>query len=754
MKKLKLYTAFHLNLAFSSIPQEQYALAIDRCYWPMIDILEKFENIKFGLEFTGYTLEKIKEVDYTFIEKLKELHSKGKCEFLGSGMSQAIFPLIPEKVNVKNIEIGNKLYEEILGVVPITGYVNEQSYSDGIAEIYSVNEYENLVMEYENSNLFNKYPKEFKYKSHKVKAGEGELNLVWNSSIAFQKLQRYAFGQITEDDYLEYLNSNFDENKDRALCLYGSDLEIFDYKPGNYDWFYSPKGSDEMDRLYHIFEFLNNSDRFEFVLPKDVAKQNNSNEFISISTAQYPLVCKKQPKYNVVRWAVSGLQNAKMNTQCNRVYKDLTFLSKFNKDDEVMWKNLCLLYGSDYRTKTTESKFTEYHSLLGKTEMLIEEQLDLVEKFNENEYAFCLINTNEHIIEDKFIYECVVKFKQGQIFKDECHLLINDIKVNFQFEDIEYYRDGSIRSCKVVMELPVIEPQEKIYGKFVKGINCAGNIQYRIKDNVIETEKVKIEFSTSKKGTIEKLILNDISDNSILGSIKHGYYDDITYSVDYFSGHTILREKSLNQITDLDKSNIIYPDKDDKFNIRVPIKSKVNGEFGDIWKIYYIYINQSRIDIEYNFRFKDICPIFFRTGILTFNPECFNIDTLRYKTHNGGKMEEYQLNSKEFNQTDMISLNISANSCMGATDEKFIIGDDKKEVVIQRDNSLLYTVPMLEYREIDDKYIMRLYHSLSETDDTGSVFWRGHSKFKMSITNTQSNLFNNGIFFSKNTENN
>ena len=48
MKKLKLYTAFHLNLAFSSIPQEQYALAIDRCYWPMIDILEKFNNIKFG----------------------------------------------------------------------------------------------------------------------------------------------------------------------------------------------------------------------------------------------------------------------------------------------------------------------------------------------------------------------------------------------------------------------------------------------------------------------------------------------------------------------------------------------------------------------------------------------------------------------------------------------------------------------------------------------------------------------------------
>ncbi|NFN47801.1 alpha-amylase [Clostridium botulinum] len=754
MKKLKLYTAFHLNLAFSSIPQEQYALAIDRCYWPMIDILEKFENIKFGLELTGYTLEKIKEVDYTFIEKLKELHSKGKCEFLGSGMSQAIFPLIPKKVNVKNIEIGNKLYEEILGVVPITGYVNEQSYSDGIAESYSVNEYENLVMEYENSNLFNKYPKEFKYKSHKVKAGEGELNLVWNSSIAFQKLQRYAFGQITEVEYLEYLNSHFDEDKDRALCLYGSDLEIFDYKPGNYDWFYNPKGSDEMDRLYHIFELLNNSDKFEFVLPKEVAKQNNSNEFISISTAQYPLVCKKQPKYNVVRWAVSGLQNTKMNTECNRVYEDLTFLSKFNKDNEVMWKNLCLLYGSDYRTKTTESKFTEYHSLLGKTELLIEEKLDFIKKINEHKHDFCLLNTNEHIIEDKFIYECNVKFKQGEIFKDKCKLIINGSNVNFQFEDIEYYRDDSIRECIVVMELPKLKAKEKAYGKFVEAITTETNLQYTIKENVIETKKVSITFSRVKKGTIENLILKDISDKSILGTVKHGYYDDITYAADYFSGHTILREKSLNQITDLDKSNIIYPDKEDIFNIRIPVKSKINGEFGELWKIYYIYINQNRVDIEYNFRFKDTNPIFFRTGILTFNPEYFDVNNLRYKAHNGGKLEEYKLKGTEFNQTDMVSLNISSNSCIGATEEIFIIGDNKKEVVIQRDNSLLYTIPMLEYREIDEKYMMRLYHSLSETDDTGSIFWRGHSKFKMSITNTQNNLFENGIFCVEKTEQN
>lgn len=746
MKKLKLYTAFHLNLAFSSMPEEQYALAIDRCYWPIIDILEKFDNVKFGIELTAYTLEKIREVDYTFIEKLKELCNKGKCEILGSGMSQAIFPLIPQKVNMKNVEIGNKIYKDILGLVPITSYVNEQCYSDGIAEAYYINGYKNLIIDYDNSNLFNRYPKNFKYKSHKIRAMEGELNLVWNNSIAFQKFQRYAFGQISMEEYLDYLNSQFNENEDRTLCIYGSDLEIFDYKPGNYDWFYSPKASVEIDRLFTIFKILNDSSNFEFILPRDAAICNNSNKIISISTPEYPIICKKQPKYNVVRWAVSGLQNTKMNTECNRIYKNLNYLSKFNKDSDELWRNLALLYGSDYRTRTTESKFTEYYSLIGKTEALVEKQLENVKKIHTSNHIFQLINTKDCSIEEGFIYECDIKLKQGEVFKKKHKLILNNTPVNFQFENLEYYRDGSVRKCTVVMELPLLEPKQKVYGEF-KYLDEAEYNDWSIKDNIIETEKVKIEFSKVKKGTIENLVLKDVSDGSILGNVKHGCYNDIRYSADYFSGHTILRENSLKQITDLDKSNIIYPNKDDIFNIRIPIKFKVNGDFGELWKIYYVYINQGRVDIEYNFRFKDICPIFFRTGILTFNPEFFDVNTLRYKTNNGGKVEEYSLKGKNFNQGDMVSLNVSANGCLGATEEQLVLEDKEKRIVIQRDNSLLYTVPMVEYREIDQKYMLRIYHSLSETDDTGSIFWRGHGKFKMSISDKETNLFNNGIFF-------
>lgn len=752
MVKLKLFTAFHLNLAFSCIPQDQYPLVIDNCYWPMIDILEKYENIKFGLEFTGYTLEKIKEVDYTFVNKIKELHEKGKCEFIGSGMSQAIFPLIPMKANIKNLEIGNKVYKEILEVTPESAYVNEQTYSDGTAEIYYQNDYKNLIMEFNNANLFNKYPSEYRYQSHKIKAGDGELNLVWNNSISFQKLQRYAFGSITLDEYLEYLHKQHDVYKERVFCLYGSDLEIFDYKPGNHDWKYNPKATVEMERLYRLFEILNSSEKFQFILPRDVAKSYNSHNVINISTSQYPVVCKKQPKYNVVRWAVSGLQNTKMNSECNRIYNNLNTLKKYNLDNEDLWRDLSLLYGSDYRTKTTESKFSEYYELLGKVKSEIHNKMKQIYVCEENKSDFYLLNTNDKKTSKNFIYEGEMSFEKGRIFEENCSLILNNKEVNFQMENIKYYRDGSIRECSLLFKVPIMCRKERVYGEFINKASEKINNKWTINNNVIETDKVQIEFSKTKKGVIKDLVLKDISDSVVLGEINHGYYDDIRYSADYFSGHTILREDSLKQITDLDGSVIIYPEVSEKYTIRVPVKSKISGEFGELWKIYYIYINESRVDIEYNYRFRDVHPIFLRTGILTIKPDYFDIDTLGYSTSNGGSVEKYSLRNKQLNQIEKVSLNISSNGCIGATEEIFTLYDKNKEVIIQRDNSLLYSVPMLEYREIDNEYFFRIYHSLSECDDTGRIFWRGHSKFRMSISNSKQKHFNHGVLMIRKDE--
>mgnify|MGYP000700447139 CR=1 FL=1 len=45
---VQLYAVFHLNLAFSSIPEEDHKRVIDSCYWPLLNLVER-HNIPLGL---------------------------------------------------------------------------------------------------------------------------------------------------------------------------------------------------------------------------------------------------------------------------------------------------------------------------------------------------------------------------------------------------------------------------------------------------------------------------------------------------------------------------------------------------------------------------------------------------------------------------------------------------------------------------------------------------------------------------------
>ena len=90
-----LYSIFHGNLQFSSIPKRKYKTVIDNCYWPLIKLVEKNEKLKLGIEFNGLTLLEIEKLDKKFLEKIKKLIQEERLEFIGSSYTQAIFPLIP-----------------------------------------------------------------------------------------------------------------------------------------------------------------------------------------------------------------------------------------------------------------------------------------------------------------------------------------------------------------------------------------------------------------------------------------------------------------------------------------------------------------------------------------------------------------------------------------------------------------------------------------------------------------------------------
>ena len=83
-------------------------------------------NLPFGIEATGHTLETVTAIDPAWIEELRRLMTEGNCEFVGSGYSQVIGPLVHAEVNATNLRIGYQVYEHMLGFRPNIALVNEQ----------------------------------------------------------------------------------------------------------------------------------------------------------------------------------------------------------------------------------------------------------------------------------------------------------------------------------------------------------------------------------------------------------------------------------------------------------------------------------------------------------------------------------------------------------------------------------------------------------------------------------------------------
>ena len=204
--KPKGYLFFHLNLAFSSIEEEAWSDVIQTCYHPLLDLVEK-TGIPVGIELTGWTLKQINRIDIEWVEKLKRLLKSKSCELIGSGYCQIIGPLVPYNVNVWNQKIGLDVYKEILNCRPRIALVNEMAYSSSLVDLYSQFGYEGFIMDRDNIKLALSSDKSSppKIPTHAIGNDRNIMPILWSDSILFQKLQHFAHGDISTNDYLLYI---------------------------------------------------------------------------------------------------------------------------------------------------------------------------------------------------------------------------------------------------------------------------------------------------------------------------------------------------------------------------------------------------------------------------------------------------------------------------------------------------------------------------------------------------------------------
>ncbi len=362
---LNLFALFHLNLAFSSIEDAQRGEVIARCYWPLLELAEAHGPI--GLEATGFTLEEIAARDPDWIARARQLIAEGRIELIGAGYAQIIGPLVPAAVSQANLRIGNRIYETLLGARPTLALVNEQAYSAGLVPLYLDAGYEAILMDWDNPSAHHpEWHPETRHLPQRALGTDGRsIALLWTNTVAFQKLQRFAHGDIGLEEYLNWVRSRHGES-DRTLCVYASDAEIFDFRPGRYKTEEQCAG-DEWARLGRAFTALGQEPFLRRIGPSQALRTLGhpaAGRELRLESAACPVPVKKQRKYNLSRWAVTGRDDIAINAACERIYRGMRD-GCAGEDD---WKELCHLWASDFRTHITDARWTAFRERLSAAE--------------------------------------------------------------------------------------------------------------------------------------------------------------------------------------------------------------------------------------------------------------------------------------------------------------------------------------------------------------------------------------------------
>ena len=228
-----LVCLFHLNLAFSSLEVERRAGVIERCYRPLLALARRTE-FPIAIEAPGWTLERIAEHDPSWLTDARDLIETGRVEFVGSGYAQCAAPLLPAHVNRWNLRLGLDVYQRLLGTRPRVALIAEQAYSPGLVGIYREAGFEAIVADWDNA--FRSHPEwgpSVRGYPQVARGADAELPVVWSESIAFQKFQRYAHGEMTLQAYVDFVASAMESHRG-ALTLYANDAEVFDHRPGRF----------------------------------------------------------------------------------------------------------------------------------------------------------------------------------------------------------------------------------------------------------------------------------------------------------------------------------------------------------------------------------------------------------------------------------------------------------------------------------------------------------------------------------------
>jgi len=382
------FLLFHINMLFSAISEDLYDAVIRKCYWSILNLCENY-HLPLNVELSKVSYEIINKRDPAWVVKLQELVEGGLIEIVESGYTQLIGPLVPEDLLKENLAHRVQASSSVSSFL-----VNEMALDLKTLAVYRNQKITKILFEEESvARLVNTRPSEMTRYSRLRFDDLEPQEVVWVSSMLFQQFQRYIHGSSSLSEYLEFFERDFDKRE--YVSVYSSDAEIFNFRPGRYKNESNKYTDNEWDKIAKLVELLR--DRIDFVRIKDLKLLKNEVK-IQFTASNSNLV-KKQRKYNLNRWYVSGRNDTFINSECLRAYK---VFEQLNCEER---QELLYLWSSDFRTHIHEDRWNQYLQRLSTFSHRIEDRYKNIkpklckenEMHNSSKFVFLLDKDNGSI---------------------------------------------------------------------------------------------------------------------------------------------------------------------------------------------------------------------------------------------------------------------------------------------------------------------------------------------------------------------
>ena len=269
------------------------AYAVERCYRPVLEILARYPEFRFGLHFSGSLLSWLEKNDPALLDDAAKMAGRGQVEMLSGGYYEPLLAVIPQRDAVAQLNRQTAYTKERFGQDPRGFWLAERIWEPGLpAKLATCRMDYTLV---DDTHFYYAGLEPGDMFGYRVTEREGHPLALFPT----HKELRYTIPFKEPALTLEFLRRALDEHGP-TCATYGDDVEKFGLWPDTYEWVI------EKGWLVRFIEaVLKASDWLQTGVPGEFMAQNPASGRIYLPTASYE---------EMLTWALPAAASEEMET--------------------------------------------------------------------------------------------------------------------------------------------------------------------------------------------------------------------------------------------------------------------------------------------------------------------------------------------------------------------------------------------------------------------------------------------------------